>query len=222
MMSITSNPPAPDTGEKHEHLADLETCLALVNTLELADGVPAEGLPSAAEALEWVEQQGLGHAGPIAAQAKRDGDAWLARIHAVRGALRETWDAIVDGRTPGAPAIATLNAALERMPAPALHADRAAVLVGHRHHADDPTGEVLARLALPLVEAIASGDTMRFRVCANEGCRWVFEDTSRSGRRRWCDMTTCGNRAKVRRFRSRHRDARVPGADGAEDHAPGA
>jgi hypothetical protein len=33
----------------------------------------------------------------------------------------------------------------------------------------------------------------------------VFEDTSRGGRRRWCDMQSCGNRAKVRRFRSRKR-----------------
>jgi predicted RNA-binding Zn ribbon-like protein len=31
----------------------------------------------------------------------------------------------------------------------------------------------------------------------------VFEDESRAGRRRWCDMATCGNRAKVRRYRAR-------------------
>jgi len=39
----------------------------------------------------------------------------------------------------------------------------------------------------------------RVRECPGEGtCGWLFLDTSRSGTRRWCDMRTCGNRAKVR------------------------
>ena len=58
-------------------------------------------------------------------------------------------------------------------------------------------------MAAPLVEAIAAGETVAFRICANDACRWVFEDTSRAGRRRWCDMASCGNRAKVRRYRSK-------------------
>jgi predicted RNA-binding Zn ribbon-like protein len=74
---------------------------------------------------------------------------------------------------------------------------------------------------MPLVEAIAAGDTARFRICANDGCRWVFEDASRAGRRRWCDMTTCGNRDKVRRYRSRHREGSETGeASGNEAGTP--
>ena len=88
-----------------------------------------------------------------------------------------------------------------------LRATLAGVEVAHRHPKDDPTGEALARTATPLVEAISAGESARFRICANDGCRWVFEDTSRAGQRRWCDMATCGNRAKVRRFRSRRRRA---------------
>lgn len=41
--------------------------------------------------------------------------------------------------------------------------------------------------------------------CANDACRWLFVDTSPGGRRRWCDMRACGNRAKVRRHRLRRR-----------------
>ncbi|TIU06903.1 MAG: CGNR zinc finger domain-containing protein, partial [Mesorhizobium sp.] len=33
-------------------------------------------------------------------------------------------------------------------------------------------------------------------------CGWLFLDTSRGGKRRWCSMRTCGNREKV----SRHRE----------------
>ena len=38
---------------------------------------------------------------------------------------------------------------------------------------------------------------------AAEDCGWLFLDTSRSGRRRWCSMQSCGNRAKARRFYAR-------------------
>ena len=129
------------------------------------------------------------------------------RIREARAALRELWDAQVEGRAPDGHALRTLNAILDRGPRVELRATLAGVEVAHRHRNDDPTGEALARTATPLVEAIAAGESARFRICANDGCRWVFEDTSRAGRRRWCDMATCGNRAKVRRFRSRRRDA---------------
>jgi predicted RNA-binding Zn ribbon-like protein len=39
----------------------------------------------------------------------------------------------------------------------------------------------------------------RVRLCANEKCRWLFLDDSKSGTRRWCSMSSCGNRAKAHR-----------------------
>ena len=113
------------------------------------------------------------------------------------------WDAQVEARTPSTAALDTVNALLREAPRVELVPGIGGVGVGHRHTEDDPTGEALARVIEPLVEAIATGDTARLRICANDACRWVFEDTSRAGRRRWCDMASCGNRAKVRRYRSR-------------------
>ncbi|MBA2700601.1 MAG: CGNR zinc finger domain-containing protein, partial [Chloroflexi bacterium] len=55
----------------------------------------------------------------------------------------------------------------------------------------------------PLVKELTSGQPERIRICDNDRCRWVFYDTSRTGRRRWCDMATCGNRAKAARHRAR-------------------
>ena len=37
------------------------------------------------------------------------------------------------------------------------------------------------------------------RRCANEACLWLFLDASKNATRRWCDMASCGNRAKARR-----------------------
>jgi len=191
----------------HAHASDLEACLDLINSAELTDGVPDEHLPTVDDAVEFFRLRGLGDEAALRAQARPDAPGWLERVYAGRAALREIWDAQVEGRPPSGQAIASVNGLLANTPRLELRPALAGVTVALRHTEGDPLGESLARTAEPLVTAIAVGDTDRFRVCANDGCRWVFEDSSRGGRRRWCDMATCGNRAKVRRYRSRHRDA---------------
>jgi predicted RNA-binding Zn ribbon-like protein len=44
--------------------------------------------------------------------------------------------------------------------------------------------------------------------CPGDDCGYLFRDTSH-GRRRWCSMRSCGNRAKVQRFRERQREEAV-------------
>ncbi|MEU6231721.1 CGNR zinc finger domain-containing protein [Kitasatospora sp. NPDC047058] len=39
----------------------------------------------------------------------------------------------------------------------------------------------------------------RIRKCAHQACILHFFDTSQNGRRRWCSMAVCGNRAKAAR-----------------------
>jgi predicted RNA-binding Zn ribbon-like protein len=43
------------------------------------------------------------------------------------------------------------------------------------------------------------------RACFSKTCEWFFLDTSKNHHRRWCDMTRCGNRAKVQRFYERQK-----------------
>lgn len=43
----------------------------------------------------------------------------------------------------------------------------------------------------------------RIRSCNHEDCTLWFLDTSKAGRRRWCSMEQCGNRAKARRHYAR-------------------
>ncbi|MGU7841390.1 CGNR zinc finger domain-containing protein [Burkholderia sp. AW33-5] len=66
-----------------------------------------------------------------------------------------------------------------------------------------------ARAASRWVDAAALGfehllrgdDFARVRQCGR--CTWFFVDRGRGVGRRWCDMRTCGNRAKVEAFRER-------------------
>jgi predicted RNA-binding Zn ribbon-like protein len=77
-----------------------------------------------------------------------------------------------------------------------------------------PVGDAFAGLMIPVVEsaaeALVNGELLRVRRCADSRCPRVFFDSTRNGRRRWCDMATCGNRAKAARFRARERDVTPP------------
>ena len=48
-------------------------------------------------------------------------------------------------------------------------------------------------------DLLTRADRRRVRRCANDACLWLFIDESKAGTRRWCDMASCGNRAKSRR-----------------------
>jgi predicted RNA-binding Zn ribbon-like protein len=61
-------------------------------------------------------------------------------------------------------------------------------------------------VALDAWTILTEGELDRLRECPGDGdCGWLFLDTSRSGTRRWCDMRTCGNRAKARTHYARAR-----------------
>jgi predicted RNA-binding Zn ribbon-like protein len=55
-------------------------------------------------------------------------------------------------------------------------------------------------IARDAAELLASERLEYVRACASKTCEWLFLDESKNHRRRWCDMTKCGNRAKVKRF----------------------
>ncbi len=133
----------------------------------------------------------------------------LAHIRAARTALREVVESLVAGRPASASAVATVNELLSRRTVVELVSANGALVARHRH-VGDALEDALARLADPLAESVASGETERLRICANDGCRWVFEDTSPTARRRWCSMASCGNRAKAARHRARQRGQLPP------------
>jgi predicted RNA-binding Zn ribbon-like protein len=66
------------------------------------------------------------------------------------------------------------------------------------------TGAVddLRRMLYPVVwsaaQLMVSDDLQYVRECAGDGCNWLFMDTSKNHTRRWCSMSSCGNRAKAR------------------------
>jgi predicted RNA-binding Zn ribbon-like protein len=63
-------------------------------------------------------------------------------------------------------------------------------------------------LLLPVLDSaislLRSPRLVRVKECPGaDPCGWLFLDTTKNGRRRWCSMDGCGSRAKMRRYRAR-------------------
>ncbi len=147
----------------------------------------------------------------LIAESKRRGTeaaTVLERAIALRKALYHICLAILNGRQPEVAYLAVLNGELLEARS---HQRLTHAAEGFKLEWVDSKG-ALDRLLWPVVRSAAEfltrGDLSRLRLCVGEDCSWFFEDTSRNKSRQWCDMQSCGNLAKVRRFRTRLRSAR--------------
>jgi len=68
----------------------------------------------------------------------------------------------------------------------------------------------LSKLLVPVAAGLADGSWTRVKACRAATCQWAFYDRSRNRSGVWCDMAVCGNRTKVRAYRSRG-TAKSPG-----------
>ena len=215
------------------HLARLEDGLDFVNTLHFSgshkhtEPDPGKGpthdhLRAASDALDWLVEHDLLHAGTRDALVERyrlssqEGEHLLGRLRRLRHAMRAIVETTVERRPPSLGDLAELNRAMRTHYVYELVPGPDGVSLEHRHQGD-PIDGAMARLAESLARELIQGEPERLRICDNRECGWVFTDRSRTGRRKWCDMATCGNRAKVARHRARRR------AEGsASPHATGA
>ena len=196
--------------------ADLETTLDFVNTVGLSHGKHFDDLATTRQAVDWLrERTGLD---PALVPGSSDSAATLARVARVRAAFRELWDATVEQRQPDRTAIREINRVLRHRSVLELEAGPIDTTGRGLRLSSRFTGDeidcALAELAEPLVRTVGGADAGRTRICDNEECRWAFFDDSRTHRRRWCDMASCGNRAKAARHRARARSVRSPAPPG--------
>jgi predicted RNA-binding Zn ribbon-like protein len=122
----------------------------------------------------------------------------------LRNTIFGLFSATAAGKTAPETIVADLNAALDNVPRQRLYRDGGCCAWKWPAETAD-----LRQVLWPVVRAAAelatSSEVSRIRECAASDCNWLFLDSSRGGRRRWCDMATCGNRAKARRYYDRHR-----------------
>lgn len=66
-----------------------------------------------------------------------------------------------------------------------------------------PAIAALGPVAWKAAELLELGELSRLKECPGDDCGWLFLDTSKNRSRQWCSMKTCGNTAKVKRFRNK-------------------
>ncbi len=133
-----------------------------------------------------------------------DAAAVAARADALGSAIQRVIGAAIKGRTTPRALLATIN----REVAEAESRARICPSDGGFERCWEVGSPIdLARplwpLAREVAELLVAGQLERITTCGAPDCDWFFLDTSKNHSRRWCDMATCGNRAKVRRFRAR-------------------
>jgi predicted RNA-binding Zn ribbon-like protein len=65
---------------------------------------------------------------------------------------------------------------------------------------------LMSSIARDAIDVLGGPRAARLKRCQGSRCALLFVDTSRSGRRRWCSMERCGNRAKVAAHRLRRKE----------------
>jgi len=157
---------------------------ALVNTLDIESGADSLDAP------EGLARFGLAADEAEGARELRESLRAVCLAHAGHPAHRRT--------TP-------LGELLARAPLRVtLDEDGAARLVPatEETHLAFPV-PLASRVAAAIAESLVEGTWPRLKACEAPTCHWAYYDRSPAGRGRWCSMSVCGARAKMRRYRAK-------------------
>jgi predicted RNA-binding Zn ribbon-like protein len=146
--------------------------------------------------------------------SQRDAEAWwriqrtrvpdgdlpdIGALHRLRSALRETVEALVDGRPVPQAAIGDLNFFTRSAPTSTrLVLTGTGICAQTRWHPEYGGNPRLAFIAVQAAEFLSDpSQVSRLRRCANPACSMIF--IAINPRRSWCVPGVCGNRARVAR-----------------------
>ncbi|WP_020659635.1 CGNR zinc finger domain-containing protein [Amycolatopsis benzoatilytica] len=174
----------------------LGTVLATSFTATLTErrGDPVERIPTPQRLADWLAVSGLAVDACTAAQ--------LEHARELRESIHAAATAAAVGETLPAEAVRVINDCSTRGRA-------AAVLTpeGSRRWqlGSASVEDALSVIAADAVSVLSGERDGRLALCASPTCQAAFFDTSQSRTRRWCEMNTCGNRQKKKRFNANQR-----------------
>jgi predicted RNA-binding Zn ribbon-like protein len=199
-----------------ENLQMVGGCLAFdfINTVNTRKPAPEfEYLETFEDLMAWSEK--VGSLGGTRLQALREYAAMQPEtalaahrdVIEAREMLFELFSAIASGRPPG-PAV---NEAFNRRLSNAFQ--RINVKFGpsgteiHFGNEEITLNEPLFPVLKSAFDILTGGDFRKIKECPR--CGWLFLDTSKNGKRKWCDMNVCGSREKsldyyYRKTKARH------------------
>ena len=172
---------------------ELELVRQFVNTNDIDDDI--DELATVEKLRLWLAEHDLG----VGNQKLSDAD--LERTLELREALRQLMLANA-GEELSPAAIKRLNeTAADVKLAVRFEPDGGSALAPEAAGLDGSLGAILAIV----YRSMADGTWERLKACRADDCQWGFYDTSRNRSAHWCSMAVCGNRAKARTYRRKHR-----------------
>ena len=191
-----------------------DAALDFINTVTGRDQLPRDWLDSYTRLLEWAALVRLLPENILRALTRRAktepkaAAAALTRAKVFRETLFALLKGIVSGSAPPKAMLALLREHwIAGIDAHELRFDDGRVVAELRNDAAD-FDLITFMIAYRMVEHVLPLPRDRLRICHGPNCSWLFIDSSKAGRRRWCDMAVCGNAAKSRRFQKRSRQRR--------------
>jgi predicted RNA-binding Zn ribbon-like protein len=185
-----------------DHFIGGHPALDLANTVYNRQVPDADNelLTSARDIGSWCKAAGLASPREATAVASIDSESFVERVHGVREATAQVFGSITANDPPATEPLGSLfTSASSGLASGAveLTGTRLELALAQWRNAD----AVTAALAVLSIEAFFTLPRERLRSCPR--CAWLFLDTSRGGKRRWCNMRVCGNREKISRHRER-------------------
>jgi predicted RNA-binding Zn ribbon-like protein len=127
----------------------------------------------------------------------------LARTRELRALVYEIGTALAGGSAPREAQLDRLARVHAQALARARLAGDAAGFAWRWDVTQAPVEAILGPVTLSAIGLLTRAERARIKQCAGDHCGWLFLDTTKNNRRRWCEMEVCGNRAKQKRLRSR-------------------
>lgn len=180
--------------------------LDFVNTIVSTGRGRIDLLATSESFVGWIERAGGADASRLVPPHLPDRRTLAAEAVELRRALIELFRSVAAGSEPAGQVTFVIDRALRAgRGAYRLEIVDGSPRVRTAFEARDPGRPLaaLAPIAAAAVEVAGSADAARLRECDAPDCARWFVDTSKGGRRRWCSMARCGNRAKAARYRRR-------------------
>lgn len=172
-------------------------CLELLLTGGPGEYQQFEVLRTPADLVGWLVESRLTRPAPIYPQQVQVRPSELRRIKEFRDTLWRVAGAVARGEQPEPGQLDLINDCADDAARPELEP-----ITGVRRWAPMTGSQVLGTAAREAIDLLGEANG-RLRECQGANCTLLFVDTSRPGNRRWCSMQRCGNRQKVRAYRSR-------------------
>lgn len=171
---------------------------------------PGETLFTYEDLLSWAKRVGLMQGKQAqrltrrAASQPEEAAAVFAQSLELREAIYRIFVAQTNGKAPAGEDLSVLNSVLARLTSGAQVLYRSGTFAWQWNFDEAALQAPLWMIALSTVDLLTSEHRTWVGQCADEdGCGWLFVDTSKNHSRRWCDINDCGNRAKQRRYQKR-------------------